>query len=297
LEFRTHGDIFISLHSLLDIGRRLTPGDKKSLQLIATHLRRLKALPLAAEIYRKMGDETEVIQLHVEAHDWAEAFRLAERTPQALPEIHLQHARWLAESDQFIAAQEAYMKAGKPKEATKLLKDLADCAIVEERYSDAGYYIWLRAKQVLNFMQKSEEEKADLVDEEQPQKPADSLREFRTLMKLASVYYAYSTIHSYLREPFTSSPPLTLFNTSRYVANQIEGNSGAGLPKGVSLFAIFYTLSKQAKVLGANKLHLQINNKLQSLKPPPSIQDQVDVRSLKKTLVHKDSILKVDLLF
>jgi intraflagellar transport protein 122 len=41
--------------------------------------------------------------------------------------------------------------------------------------------------------------------------------------------------------------------------------------------AILYTLSKQAKVLGANKLHLQINNKLQALKPPPGIQEQVDV--------------------
>lgn len=41
--------------------------------------------------------------------------------------------------------------------------------------------------------------------------------------------------------------------------------------------AILYTLSKQAKVLAANKLHLQVNNRLQSLKAPPGIQDQVDV--------------------
>lgn len=41
--------------------------------------------------------------------------------------------------------------------------------------------------------------------------------------------------------------------------------------------AILYTLSKQAKVLSANKLHLQVNNRLQSLRAPPGIQDQVDV--------------------
>lgn len=41
--------------------------------------------------------------------------------------------------------------------------------------------------------------------------------------------------------------------------------------------AVYYTLSKQAKVLGANKLHLQINNKLQSLKIPAGIQEQVDI--------------------
>jgi len=43
------------------------------------------------------------------------------------------------------------------------------------------------------------------------------------------------------------------------------------------MFAIYYTLSKQAKVLGANKLHLQINNKLQLLKAPSGIQEQVDI--------------------
>jgi intraflagellar transport protein 122 len=214
---------------LLDIGRRLNQSEQKSLQLIASHLRRLKTLPLAAEIYRKLGEETEVIQLHIEARDWTEAFRLAEHTPQALPEIHLQHARWLAESDQFIAAQEAYVLAGQPKEATKLLKDLAECSITEERYSDAGYYIWLRAKQLLNFLQKSEVNG----DEEQ-----HALREFKALLKLSSIYYAYSTIHSYLREPFTSNPPLTLFNTSRFVVNQIEGG-GAVMPKGISMLYPF----------------------------------------------------------
>lgn len=41
--------------------------------------------------------------------------------------------------------------------------------------------------------------------------------------------------------------------------------------------AVLYTLSKQAKVLSANKLYLQVNNRLQSLKAPPGIQEQVDV--------------------
>lgn len=40
---------------------------------------------------------------------------------------------------------------------------------------------------------------------------------------------------------------------------------------------VLYTLSKQSKVLGANKLHLQVNNRLQSLKAPPGMQEQVDV--------------------
>lgn len=248
---------------LLDIGRKLNASDKTSLELIASHLKRLKALPLAAEIYRKLGEESQVVQLHIEARDWPEAFRLAENLPQILPSVHLQHAKWLADSDQFIEAHEAFVLAGKPKEAHVLLKNLADCAVSEERFSDAGYFTWLRAKQLLKMMEMNP-------DDTLPQ----HIKEFKLLLQLASIYYAYTTIHSYLREPFTSSPPLTLFNTSRFICNQVSGSSP---PIGISMFAVFYTLSKQAKVLGANKLHLQINNKLQTLKAPSGIQEQVDI--------------------
>lgn len=144
---------------MYDIGRRLSQSDKSALELVASNLRRLKALPLAAEIYRKLGEESQVVQLHVEARDWAEAFRLAEHLPQVLPSIHLQHAQWLTDSDQFLAAQEAYLLAGKPDEASKLLKNLAECAISEERFLDASYYTWLRSRQCLQLMESEEYEK------------------------------------------------------------------------------------------------------------------------------------------
>lgn len=41
--------------------------------------------------------------------------------------------------------------------------------------------------------------------------------------------------------------------------------------------AVLFTLTKQAKLLGANKLHLQVNNRLQTLKPPPGMQEPIDV--------------------
>lgn len=64
--------------------------------------------------------------------------------------------------------------------------------------------------------------------------PADILNEYESLHRLSTVYYAYNAIHSYLTEPFTSSSPLTLFNTSRYVANQIS-ISGSLPPSGISM--------------------------------------------------------------
>lgn len=63
------------------------------------------------------------------------------------------------------------------------------------------------------------------------------LQKFRRLHRLSTIYYAYCGIHNYLREPFTSSPPLTLFNTSRYVANQITVDGGIP-PKGISMLYV-----------------------------------------------------------
>lgn len=89
---------------MYDIGRRLSLNEKHALELVAFNLKRLKALPLAVEIFKKLGDEAQVVQLHVEVHDWCEAFRLAESIPELLPSVHYQHAQWLAESDQFVEA-------------------------------------------------------------------------------------------------------------------------------------------------------------------------------------------------
>lgn len=74
--------------------------------MVAFNLKRLKALPLAAEVFKKLGNDSEVVQLHVEAHDWSEAFLLAAEMPDLLSQVHYQHAQWLAENDKFIEAHE-----------------------------------------------------------------------------------------------------------------------------------------------------------------------------------------------
>lgn len=76
------------------------------MELVASNLKRLKALPLAAEVFKKLGNEAEVVQLHVEARDWSEAFLLAADIPELLPQVHYQHGQWLAENDKFIEAHE-----------------------------------------------------------------------------------------------------------------------------------------------------------------------------------------------
>lgn len=226
-------------------------------------------MPLAAEIYRKLGDESEVVALHVEVRDWDEAFRLVANRSELQANVHLEYARWLLETDDLIGAHRAFVVAGRPNEATELLLNLAQSAVAEKRFLDAAYYHWLQAKQSIQL--------SAVV--------ADVVREFGRCQKLAHIYYAYDALHKYLQEPFTSNPPLTLFNISRYVANHIEKDVA---PKGISLFTVLFTLAKQAEALGANKLNFQIHNKLRNLKPPDGLHDQVAVSD---TFIQKSSCL------
>lgn len=41
--------------------------------------------------------------------------------------------------------------------------------------------------------------------------------------------------------------------------------------------AVLYTLAKQAKELNYKKLNLQVNNRIQKLRIPSALQEQVDV--------------------
>lgn len=47
----------------------------------------------------------DMIALHVEAHNWDQAFILVEKNPTFSPLVYLPYAEWLAENDKFIEAQ------------------------------------------------------------------------------------------------------------------------------------------------------------------------------------------------
>jgi len=65
------------------------------------------------------------------------------------------------------------------------------------------------------------------------QNPIDHhLTEYKNHLRIAKVYYAYSVIYSYMKEPFTTHSPVSLFNVSRFILNEVEQK---GVPKGVSM--------------------------------------------------------------
>lgn len=89
----------------MDVGRKLDRADREGIEAVALHLQRLGALNFATEMYRKLGEEKNVVLLHVEARDWNEAFSLAERHPEYKDLVYVPYAEWLAENDKFVEAQ------------------------------------------------------------------------------------------------------------------------------------------------------------------------------------------------
>lgn len=65
------------------------------------------------------------------------------------------------------------------------------------------------------------------------QNPIDfHLKEYHGHLRIAKIYYAYSVIYNYMKEPFTTYSPVSLFNVSRFILNEVEYK---GAPKGVSM--------------------------------------------------------------
>lgn len=69
--------------------------------------------------------------------------------------------------------------------------------------------------------------------------------------------------------------PEALFNISRFLLSKTQGIQ----IEGVSTFTIIYTLLKQASLLGANKLTMQLLEKLRKTKIPTNQLGQLEISS------------------
>ena len=245
---------------LNDVGRKTDKADTEALKLIANFLKQHGQLQYAREMYKKMGDFESVVQIYVEAHDWKEAFSLAEKNPEYKELVYVPYAKWLAEQDKFVEAQKAFHKAGRVDEAFRVLNELTLNAVNESRFDDAAYYYWILSIQYAELAKQDE----------------TMIKKFREFQTKASIYYAYHTIQRYTDEPFTSYMPEALFNISRYLMHELYFEH----PKGVSKFAVLYALAKQARNLGAYKLARLVMEKIQKLVIPRRFRENVDLAAL-----------------
>ena len=94
-------------YRLVDASRKLdATEDAATLRIIADHLCRLGSVQLACDILRRLGDTAALAAAFVEFGAWTEALALAKQHPDISRKVYLPYARWLAEQEQFIEAQQ-----------------------------------------------------------------------------------------------------------------------------------------------------------------------------------------------
>ncbi|NXC35428.1 IF122 protein, partial [Campylorhamphus procurvoides] len=249
---------------LIEIARKLDKAEREPLEKCAFYFKQLDNPGYAAETYMKIGDLKALVQLHVETHRWEEAFALSEKHPEFKDDVYVPYAQWLAENDRFEEAQKAFHKAGRQREAVRVLEQLTHNAVVESRFNDAAYYYWMLSMQCLDIAQENKQQKTEM------------LQKFHHFQHLAEVYHVYHFIQRYTEEPFSFHLPETLFNISRFLLHSLTKETPLGISKVNTLFA----LAKQSKALGAYKLARHAYDKLQGLQIPARFQKSVELGSL-----------------
>lgn len=94
----------------MNVIRTLDKGDHNNLSLCASYLIKHKQFFTAAEVYDKMGDHVNLAKVYVESNQWDEAFKLVNQYPDMRETVYLPYAKWLAENDKFIEAQQGKRK-------------------------------------------------------------------------------------------------------------------------------------------------------------------------------------------
>jgi len=107
----------------------------------------------------------------------------------------------------------------------------------------------------------------------------------------ADIYYAYHTIYSFIKEPFTTHHPESVFNTARFLMQKMQFSEP---PPGVFKSFVLWAMAEQATKLGCFKVARRALDELASLKLAPSWQDKVDLACIRirgKPLSDKDEML------
>jgi intraflagellar transport protein 122 len=90
---------------VLEIVRKLDKADRELLNKCGDYFRRMQMHNFAGEVYEKMGNIEELIELRMETHQWEEVFALAKRYPDLNNMALFKYGQWLAENDRFDEAQ------------------------------------------------------------------------------------------------------------------------------------------------------------------------------------------------
>lgn len=236
--------------TLIELARNIPSENIEALQYCGEFFSKASEDSFAKETFLKLGDISKLMQLYVKRQAWAEAASLAEEHEGKFDaSVFLPYAEWLVSNDKFEDAMNAYKKAGRNDLSLKLLLELTKNAVTESRFKDAAYYYWMLSR--------------------------ESETQLSQYELLADLYYAYSTIHSYVTDPFTSHQPETLFQVSRFILNSL--GTSEQMPLGISKASTLYTLARQSMILGTYKLARLAFDRLSKLKLPLQKQEEIEL--------------------
>jgi intraflagellar transport protein 122 len=90
---------------LLEIVRKLDKADRDALSKCGEYFKTMNMPNFASEVYEKMGNIKELIELRIQSLQWDEVFALAKKYPDINNMALYKYGQWLAENDRFEEAQ------------------------------------------------------------------------------------------------------------------------------------------------------------------------------------------------
>ncbi|TMW65200.1 hypothetical protein Poli38472_009367 [Pythium oligandrum] len=276
---------------LLEVTQKVDANETKLLSACAQYFLQGEKFKHARDVYIKIGDFDALLKMHIRLEEWEEAVRLAQKHKdrvQKPEDVYGPYADWLITQDRFDDALEAFVRAKRPDQCTKLILQLIENAVSEHRFRDASYYHWRLCDQQLSSIAAASPDEVTEVEQ------ATIASAFESEL-LSELYYAYAMVFSYTDEPFTTLLPEALFHSARFLINKMTRNSKT--PTGVSLGNIYFTLGHHAIQLEAFKLARQAFEKLLQMRLRDEWQQQVEITSMTlqtKPYSDKDELLPVD---
>lgn len=219
-------------------------------------------LQYSAAIQLRLGNYEIVLDLYMDNGDWKEALRIADEKPELGGKFYLPYANHLAAQDKYTEAQSYYRRAGRMDLTLKVLKQLTDNAIDEERFGDAAHYMFTLYEE---YSRSNEETTIDY-------------------RHLSNLYYAFQYISKFIDQPFTDHLPEYVFNAALYIHQQKT------LPTGVSRTKTLLTLSKLGRNFSAFTVCKNVNKELLGVVLSKRQMDSVLTdHIILRTLPHTDS--------